>query len=362
MKIITVAGARPNFMKIAPLCKELKNYPSIKHTLVHTGQHYDYKMSQVFFQELEIPKPDINLEAGSGSHTSQTAEIMLRFEKVLTDVKPDMIVVVGDVNSTLACSLTAVKMLIPVAHIEAGLRSFDRTMPEEINRIVTDSISDLLFTSCADADNNLTKEGIPKSKVFFVGNIMIDSLLNALPMANENNILERLGVSADDFCLVTLHRPGNVDEKSNLAKILNGLGEVSRLCPVIYPCHPRTMKNIQKFKLLPILRKHPDMRICDPVGYMDFVNLTEHAEFVLTDSGGIQEETTVLGVPCLTLRDNTERPVTVTMGTNRLIGSNPDNIVPEALKTLEKPSPKKSRIPPKWDGKTAERICRILAK
>lgn len=359
MKLVSVVGARPNFMKIAPLCRVLKKYPSVKHTLVHTGQHYDYKMSQVFFQELHIPEPDINLGIGSGSHAAQTAQIMLRFEKVLKDIKPGMVVVVGDVNSTLACALTAAKMFIPVAHIEAGLRSFDRTMPEEINRIVTDSISDMLFTSCADADRNLVKEGIPESKIFFTGNIMIDSLLSALPKANETNILQRLGVSDDDFCLVTLHRPGNVDEKSNLAEILHGLGEISKLHTIVFPSHPRTMKNITEFGLLPVLRKYPRLMMCNPLSYLDFINLTAHARLVLTDSGGIQEETTVLGVPCLTLRNNTERPVTVAMGTNRLIGTNPARIYPEAIKTLTRPE-KRSKIPPKWDGRTAERICKIL--
>ncbi|MBI5360874.1 MAG: UDP-N-acetylglucosamine 2-epimerase (non-hydrolyzing) [Planctomycetes bacterium] len=359
MKLISVVGARPNFMKIAPLCRELKKYPSIKNILVHTGQHYDFKMSQVFFQELEIPRPHINLNAASGSHARQTSDIMIKFEKVLLDIKPSLVVVAGDVNSTLACSVTAAKLLIPVAHIEAGLRSFDRSMPEEINRIVTDSVSDVLFTTCRDANANLLKEGIPIHKIHFTGNIMMDSLLHNLKKAGSSKILSKMGLKNHNYCLVTLHRPANVDNAKNLKSILLALGSVSSLVPVVFPIHPRTIHNINKFGLSKTAAKFPALSLCEPAGYIDFLKLTSCARLVLTDSGGIQEETTALKIPCLTLRDNTERPVTVTMGTNKLISTNPARIVPECVKILQG-RPKKSRIPPKWDGKTAERICKIL--
>lgn len=380
MKIINVVGARPNFMKIAPLIEEMEKHKEIKPMLVHTGQHYDYNMSKLFFEQLQLPKPDIYLGVGGGSHAQQTAKIMLDFEKILLAEKPDLVLVVGDVNSTLACSLTAVKLNIRVAHVEAGLRSFDRTMPEEINRIVTDSISDYLFTTEKSAAQNLAKEGIPKNKIFFVGNVMIDTLLKHKQRASKSEILSTLGIEKyvtstnsrkkNPFALVTLHRPSNVDSKSKLNIILEALNEIQKKITIICPIHPRTMNNFKKFGFLKkykfLFDKAYDddnfgVRLIKPLGYLDFLKLLSEAKVVLTDSGGIQEETTVLGIPCLTLRENTERPITITEGTNILVGSQKNRIIREALRIL-KQSKKYTIIPEKWDGFASKRIVQILLR
>ncbi|MGQ9631402.1 MAG: non-hydrolyzing UDP-N-acetylglucosamine 2-epimerase [bacterium] len=359
MKIVNVAGARPNFIKIAPIIYEMKKHPEIQAMLVHTGQHYDDKMSKAFFQDLEIPEPDVHLNVGSGSHAQQTAKVMIGFEEVLLKERPDLVLVVGDVNSTLACALTAVKMHIPVAHVEAGLRSFDRTMPEEINRILTDSISDFLFITSKEARENLMREGIPEGKIFFVGNVMIDTLLRNKDKIAGSRILSKLNLKQQEYAVLTLHRPSNVDSKEDLEKIMSALYEVQKNIKIIFPIHPRTLKTIQTFNLN---RKVEDMEnfiTIDPLGYLDFLKLLTHAKFVLTDSGGIQEETTVLRVPCLTLRNNTERPVTVGEGTNILVGTNPENIVKESLKVL-KGRGKVARTPELWDGNASRRIVEIL--
>ena len=345
--------------------------------LVHTGQHYDYEMSKVFFEDLELPEPDIYLGVGSGSHAEQTGQIMIKFEKVLIEGKPDLVVVVGDVNSTIACALASVKLHIPVAHVEAGLRSFDRTMPEEINRLLTDAISDYLFTPSPDADENLKKEGIPESKIFLVGDIMVDSLLFNLEKARKSRILEKLGLrksSSDnlttDYSLLTLHRPSNVDDKDSFLKIIAALTEIAKRIPVIFPAHLRTRKQIETFGLQRYFKnalandRRPttiDGGVCllEPLGYLDFINLMMHAKFVLTDSGGIQEETTVLDIPCLTLRDTTERPITISQGTNVLVWNDTQKIIDEAFKILDGKK-KKGKVYELWDGKTAPRIVDIL--
>jgi UDP-N-acetylglucosamine 2-epimerase (non-hydrolysing) len=359
MKIISVVGARPNFMKVAPIHKAFVklNNKSIKHLICHTGQHYDDKMSKVFFDDLELPKPDYYLGAGSGSHAEQTAKVMIEFEKVLLRENPDLVLVVGDVNSTIACSLTAVKLGIKVAHVEAGLRSFDRKMPEEINRILTDAISDYLFVSEQSGVTNLKNEGIPPGKVFFVGQVMIDSLVNFLPKAEKSDILERLNVKAENYVLVTLHRPGNVDEKENLINLLSTLTRISDKRKIVFPVHPRTMKNIEEFGLAGMLGKK--IIFTAPLGYLDFLKLLKHADFIMTDSGGIQEESTYLGVHCITIRTTTERPVTVETGTNYLTGD--DYKIAEATAfELIAGNRKKGSVPDLWDGRAAERIVRIL--
>ena len=373
MKIVSVVGARPNFMKIAPLLRAIKkhntqhaSHSTIHHLLVHTGQHYDYEMSQVFFQDLEIPKPDFYLNIGSGTHAQQTGKVMIEFEKVLFQEKPDLVVVVGDVNSTLAAALTAVKVHIPAAHVEAGLRSFDRTMPEEINRLVTDIISDYLFTPSPDADENLKREGIAKEKIFLVGDVMVDSLLYNRARASRSDILEKLGLtthhasSITPYALLTLHRPSNVDSRDSLIKIVNALKEVSQKIPIIFPAHPRTLKKLTEFQLLDSPPFASDaVKVISPAGYIDFLNLEMNAMFVMTDSGGIQEETTVLDIPCLTLRNTTERPITVTQGSNMLVWNDTQKIIEESLKILDGKG-KKGSCPGFWDGKTAERIVEII--
>jgi len=365
MKIINVVGARPNFMKMAPIISEMSKTASIKQILVHTGQHYDRKMSKLFFEELGLPKPDINLEVGSGSHAAQTGEIMKRFEPVLLEHKPDFLLVVGDVNSTIACSLTASKLGIKIIHVEAGLRSFDRTMPEEINRILTDALSDLLFTTEKSAKDNLMKEGIPEEKIFFVGNVMIDTLLIHKEKANQSNILIEMGYREKSYCLVTLHRPSNVDKRETLERLISAFKELSKTLPIIFPCHPRTRERIEKFNLLAGAVGGIDketkgcIHLCDPIGYLDFIKLVANARLVMTDSGGIQEETTILGVPCLTLRENTERPVTVTEGTNAIVGTDKKKIVEIGYQML-KGNYVKGRIPELWDGKASERIVEVL--
>ncbi|HEY3913009.1 MAG TPA: UDP-N-acetylglucosamine 2-epimerase (non-hydrolyzing) [Verrucomicrobiae bacterium] len=357
LQLLLVAGARPNFVKIAPLmkCIQRQDPGAVRARMVHTGQHYDAQMSQVFFDELGIPTPDYNLEVGSGSHAAQTAEIMKRFEPVCIEAKPDWLVVVGDVNSTMACTLVAAKMGVKVAHVEAGLRSFDRTMPEEINRLVTDSIADLLLTPSPDADENLIREGVPDSKIRQVGNIMIDSLVAHLAAGSNGPVLEKLSLADEGFIYVTLHRPSNVDDKKSLAAIVKELSQVGSQWPVIFPIHPRTRKRMEEFGLA--FSPGAEVRLLDPVGYGDSVGLAKHARCIVTDSGGLQEESTFFRTPCLTLRPNTERPVTISIGSNRL--TTVERLREDFESTLRGPK-RIGAIPPLWDGKTAERIVSAL--
>lgn len=359
MNILNVVGARPNLMKIAPLVEEMQRYPDVHQTLLHTGQHYDDQMSQVFFDQLSIPRPDVYLGVGSGSHAEQTARVMVAFEKVLLEKRPDVVVVVGDVNSTLACAVTAAKLWVPVAHVEAGLRSFDRRMPEEINRIVTDALSDFLFTTCRDAGDNLLREGIPPEKIFFVGNVMIDTLHKYRARAEQLGAPACFGLEPGHYALLTLHRPSNVDVPEVLSGILDGLATIQRDLPILFPAHPRTVKRIAEFGFAERLAAAPNLRIVGPLGYLEFLDLMIHARLVLTDSGGIQEETTILGIPCLTLRENTERPITIVEGTNTLVGTDPARIVAEARRVLDGEG-KSGRTPELWDGHAAERIVKIL--
>ncbi len=351
MNVFHIVGARPNFMKVAPVLNALKAHPHVVQTLVHTGQHYDANMSDVFFEQLGIPVPDVNLAVGSGTHARQTAEIMTRFEPVLLERKPDLVLVYGDVNSTVATALVCAKLGVRVGHVEAGLRSFDRTMPEEINRLVTDQLADMLFTPSEDGDANLCKEGISAERIFRVGNVMIDSLVKLLPKAQEesgNGLPER-------YALVTLHRPSNVDDSATLKSILQALLDVNRNLAVVFPAHPRTRQRISDFGL-----KADQLRVLDPLPYVDFLGLQSRAQVVITDSGGIQEETTYLGVPCLTLRENTERPITVSLGTNVLVGRDPEKLRSELYRVLAGKQ-KKGTIPPLWDGHAGERIAAIVA-
>ena len=358
MKIISVAGARPNFIKIAPLNKEFSRYSSrVKHKITHTGQHFDEKMSKVFFNDLNLSEPDFYLGVGSGSHAVQTAKIMIEFEKVLLDEKPDLIIVVGDVNSTIACSIVASKLNIKIAHVEAGLRSFDCTMPEEINRMVTDTLSDFLFVSEESGLENLKREGISDSKVFFTGNIMIDSLVHYLDRIDQSNMLSEYELNKQNYILTTFHRPSNVDTGSNIQSLGNLLNSLAEKRKIIFPIHPRTLKNIQKHDLWN--KMHSNIISTDPLGYFDFLALMRNAEMVITDSGGIQEETTYLGVQCLTMRENTERPVTIELGTNQLVGTDISAIKSAADGVLDG-KVKKGGVPKLWDGKTAERIVSIL--
>ena len=361
LKVVNIVGARPNFMKIAPIHHQMRNNHLIDPILVHTGQHYDEKMSKTFFVDLCMPEPDIYLGVGSGSHASQTAAVMTSLEKVLIDEKPDWIVVVGDVNSTLAGALVASKLNIPIAHVEAGLRSFDRTMPEEINRILTDSISDLLFVTEKSGLDNLLKEGVAKEKVHFVGNVMIDSLKEHLPKAKQSNLLRKLNCEKYNYVLMTLHRPSNVDNADVFAKILNALEQIQKDKPILFPIHPRTRKMISQLGFSQKVQDMKNLIFMDPLGYLEFLNMMNHAQLVLTDSGGIQEETTYLGVPCITLRENTERPCTVELGTNQLVDLNTEKIIHAALNALNGNNTEK-KIPPLWDGETAQRIVDILIK
>lgn len=354
-EIVCVVGARPNFMKMAPVLHGLRAYPELSAYLVHTGQHYDEEMSRVFFGELNLPKPDRDLEVGSDSHARQTARIMTRFDEVAEERKPSLVLVVGDVNSTLACSLVAVKRGIPVAHVEAGLRSRDRSMPEEINRLVTDAVSDLFFATSPDAVDNLVAEGIPRSKVHLVGNPMIDTLRLHLPAARARRAADHFGLAEGSFALVTLHRPSNVDQPDLLRRIVEALEALSKRIPVLFPVHPRTRARIADLGISP----GASLKLCDPLGYVEFLSLQASARFVLTDSGGIQEETTALGVPCLTLRANTERPITISEGTNRLLGTDPASIVPAAFGILDG-GPVPPRSPALWDGHAGERIAAVI--
>jgi UDP-N-acetylglucosamine 2-epimerase (non-hydrolysing) len=383
MRLCLVGGARPNFMKIAPLVRAINKQNQANHRnqidyqIVHTGQHYDYEMSTIFFKELGIPKPNVFLNVGSGSQGEQTGKTMIAFEKVLLTKKVDIVVVVGDVNSTIACALVAAKLHIPVAHVEAGLRSYDRAMPEEINRVLTDQISDYLFTPSPDANDNLRKEGVSSKKIFLVGNIMIDNLFYNLKKSQKSNIFKALGLLTDgsgspirEYALLTLHRPSNVDRNDSLQEVIGAFTEISKETPIIFPIHPRTRKMVIKFHLEGYFDFHIDQQrastqfshsihAIDPLGYVDFLALMSKANYVMTDSGGIQEETSVLGIPCLTLRDTTERPITLTQGTNILVPNNKKKIV-EATRYILKEPKQKANYPKLWDGKTAERIVKIL--
>ncbi len=350
MHILHVVGARPNFMKAAPVLHALRARDGVRQTLVHTGQHYDKNLSDVFFTQLEIPAPDFNLGVGSGTHARQTADIMAGFEPVLLERKPDMVLVYGDVNSTVAAALVCAKLLVPVAHVEAGLRSFDRTMPEEVNRIVTDRLADLLFTPSADGDENLLREGVSPKKIHRVGNVMIDSLVRLLPAAMRcpaDGFPER-------FALVTLHRPSNVDDAETLKSILESLLSVNEQLDIVFPVHPRTRARIAQFGI-----NIDKLHLLEPVPYIEFLALQRRAKVVITDSGGIQEETTYLQVPCLTVRSNTERPVTITMGTNTLVGHDSRKLASELSAILEGRA-KRGSVPPLWDGRTGERIADVL--
>jgi UDP-N-acetylglucosamine 2-epimerase (non-hydrolysing) len=361
MKIVNVVGARPNFMKIAPLMAAYRQQPSIEPLLVHTGQHYDARMSELFFRQLGIPEPDINLEVGSASHALQTAEIMKAFEPVLLEHRPRAVLVVGDVNSTIACGLVAVKLGVRLVHVEAGLRSRDRGMPEEINRILTDAISDLLFCTEQSGVDNLLAEGVPSERVFLVGNVMIDTLLRNREQAERSGVLDELGLEPRGYAALTLHRPSNVDDPRTFGRILDALEAIQRELPVVFPVHPRTRGILDGSPLGRRVQGLPGLRLVDPLGFLDFLKLTGAARLVLTDSGGIQEETTILGVPCLTLRENTERPITVELGTNRLVGTDPSRILAAFRGVMGAEQPRSAR-PPLWDGRAAERIVEILAR
>ncbi len=356
MRLACVVGARPNLIKMAALLWEIRRRPGLEHRLIHTGQHFSPEMSGNFFEELEIPAPDVNLEVGSGTPTWQTAEIMKRVEPVLAEMAPDVVVVVGDVNSTLAAALTAAKLGLRLAHVEAGLRSFDRGMPEEINRLVTDAVSDFLFVSEPSGERNLLAEGVPREKIFFVGNVMIDTLLRFRSRAERSDVVARLGLDAENYAVVTLHRPSNVDPAASLRGLMGALGEIAWQIPVVFPVHPRTANMLAAAGL-----DSPGVKTAAPLGYLDFLQLMSRARLVLTDSGGIQEETTILGVPCLTLRNNTERPATIEQGTNRLAGTDPARIVAAAREALAAP-PASGRVPERWDGRAAARILDVLER
>jgi len=354
MLVLHVVGARPNFMKLAPVHAALARRGAGQ-LIVHTGQHYDAAMSDVFFRELGLPEPDRNLNVGSGSHAEQTADVMRRLEPVIVETKPDWVVVYGDVNSTVAAALVCAKLLVRVAHVEAGLRSRDLTMPEEINRLVTDRIADLLLTPSADGDENLATEGVAKERVRCVGNVMADTLLRLLPAANDRwpELRERL--PGERFAVVTLHRPSNVDEPARLRALVDALAELSAELPIVFPLHPRTRESLRRVGFEP----PATLALTEPAGYLDFLAMQSHATVVVTDSGGIQEETTILGVPCLTMRENTERPVTVTLGTNTLIGSDLD-VLRREFRAVAAGRGKRGTLPPLWDGRAGERIADIL--
>lgn len=357
MKILHIAGARPNFMKVDPVMRAMAHYSDVfQQTLVHTGQHYDDNLSKVFFDDLELPRPDINLEVGSGSHAWQTAQVMQALEPVLLEQRPDWVVVVGDVNSTLAAALTSAKLGIPVAHVEAGLRSYDRSMPEEINRVLTDQLCELLFTPSADGDDNLLKEGLYPEKIHRVGNVMIDTLVRLLPRAEARWLELQERFQASDYLLVTLHRPANVDHASALQEILAALDQASRYLPVLFPLHPRTRRAMQEFGLSPA---SPGVQLLEPLGYLDFLGLEAHARLVLTDSGGLQEETTYLGVPCLTVRPNTERPITISQGTNELVAADRQTLLAAIERRLAEQAVM-PEAPELWDGQAGMRIAAVF--
>jgi UDP-N-acetylglucosamine 2-epimerase (non-hydrolysing) len=357
VRVLCVAGARPNFMKIAPLLREFNSRDTFESFLVHTGQHYDARMSENFFRDLGIPAPDINLGVGSGTHAEQTAHVLMKLEAVLLSERPDLVLVVGDVNSTLAATIAAVKLDIPVAHVEAGLRSGDRTMPEELNRLMTDVVASWLFTTEADGEANLLREGIDPARIHFVGNVMIDTLLANLERAKKLDTLERLGLTKGKFCLLTLHRPSNVDDPARLAELFGALEEIHDRVPIVFPVHPRTATNISEA----LGGRDLKFQIIEPQDYLDFLRLMADAKIVLTDSGGVQEETTALGTPCFTLRDSTERPITVTHGTNTMVGADREVILREVMATLDG-KPKVGNVPDLWDGKASERIANVLER
>lgn len=371
MKILSIVGARPNFMKVAPIVHALKarnkeltasgGPDAIQTLLVHTGQHYDAGMSDVFFRDLELPAPDVSLGVGSGTHAEQTGRIMIELEKVLLQMRPDVVLVVGDVNSTLAGALVAAKLCIPVIHVEAGLRSFDRSMPEEINRLLTDALADLLFTSERNAEKNLIKEGISASKICFVGNVMIDTLLSFISRSEASTTMEKLGLQKRDYVVLTLHRPSSVDSRESLSGIFQMLAELQQDIKIVFPVHPRTRQMMARFDLGQKAALLPNLLLIDPLGYDDFISLVAGAKFAMTDSGGIQEETTVLGIPCITIRENTERPVTISHGTNVLAGLDPKRILSLARQALAGDW-KKGAIPELWDGKAASRIVDIVCQ
>jgi len=360
IKIICVCGARPNFMKIEPIMRAFDSNGGFETILVHTGQHYDENMSKLFFDELGIPKPDVNLEVGSNSQAVQTAEIMRRFEPIVLDFKPDYVLVVGDVNSTIACGLVAVKLGVKLIHVEAGLRSFDRTMPEEINRVLTDSISDLLFVTEQSGIDNLKNEGIDSDKVHFVGNVMIDTLMANREKARKSDVLKRLGLSAKGYAVITLHRPSNVDDVDKFEQIITAFEQIKKEMKLVFPIHPRTRSNIKGTDLGDRLDAMENMILLEPIGYLDFLWLMTNTALVITDSGGIQEETTILGVPCMTLRENTERPVTITEGTNRLVHITTDDILKNYKEIRDSGFECSGRIPKFWDGRAANRIVDVL--
>ncbi|MBN8610208.1 MAG: UDP-N-acetylglucosamine 2-epimerase (non-hydrolyzing) [Deltaproteobacteria bacterium] len=357
--ILHVVGARPNFMKIAPVMRAVERAGFADVALVHTGQHYDAAMSDVFFTDLGMPRPDHFLGVGSGSHAEQTAKVMIEIEKVLLEKKPALVVVAGDVNSTMAAAIDCAKLRIPCAHVESGLRSHDWAMPEEVNRVVTDRLCEILLTPSRDGDGNLLREGTPKERIFFVGNTMIDSLLQHLPRARATSTLADLGLASRGYAVLTLHRPSNVDDPAVFARLLDGIETVERALPIVFPVHPRTRKQLETFGLGPRLAAMKGLRLVDPLGYLEFLALTSQARLVLTDSGGIQEETTALSVPCLTLRENTERPVTITEGTNVLCGTDPAVIRREADRALATEI-RDGRVPELWDGRASERIAEVF--
>lgn len=357
MKIVAVVGARPNFVKIAPILAELAEYPYVSTTLVHTGQHYDAQMSDAFFVNLDIPRPDVNLKVQSGSAVAQIAEIMTRLEPVLYSVRPDIVMVVGDVNSTVAGAFTAVKVGRPLVHVEAGLRSFDRSMPEEVNRVLTDAVSDILFTTEPSANENLAREGVAANKIHLVGNTMIDTLFRYREKARESDILDRLGLVPRGYAALTLHRPSNVDDEGTLGLLLEGIARIQAEIPVVFPVHPRTRRRLEA--LASVFPPMPGLLLADPLPYLDFLQVMAEAQCVLTDSGGVQEETTALGIPCLTLRHNTERPITVARGTNRIVGIEPDAIY-QSWQVVAGGKWPAGELPDLWDGKAAMRIARIL--
>jgi UDP-N-acetylglucosamine 2-epimerase (non-hydrolysing) len=358
-KITVIVGARPNFMKAAPVLNEIQKHPdSLSAFLIHTGQHYDHNLSKLFFEELGMPNPDLYLGVGSGSHAEQTAKIMVELEKVMMKVQPELVMVFGDVNSTLAGALVASKLCIPLAHVEAGLRSFDKSMPEEINRMVADCLADYLFVTEKSGTENLLREGVNPKKITFVGNTMIDSLVSNLGAAQKSRILEQLRLKPRGYAVLTLHRPSNVDDITILSGLLEVISTIGRRIPVVFPCHPRTRKELNEFGLLDKIDNEA-IRIVEPLGYLDFLKLQSESKFVLTDSGGIQEETTYLGIPCITLRENTERPITAKVGTNIITGIDPGKIV-SATNSILDGKMKESRIPELWDGKAAGRIVNFI--
>ncbi len=361
MRILNVVGARPNFVKIAPIMAEMRRHAALEPLLVHTGQHYDARLSALFFEELGIPEPHFNLGVGSDSHARQTAEVMIGLERLVEEVAPDLVLVVGDVNSTAAAALVAAKARVPLAHVEAGLRSFDRRMPEEVNRVVTDALAEYLFTTEAAGTANLEREGKPPERIHFVGNVMVDTLLRFRARARALGEPERLGLERGAYAVVTLHRPSNVDDGAVLSGILETLIWLQERLPVVFPVHPRTRARLEALGLAGAAGS-PALRLTEPLGYLEFLGLLDGARLVLTDSGGLQEETTVLGVPCLTLRENTERPVTLELGTNRLVGMDPAAIRVAATQVLEGGGRTDARVPPLWDGHAAERIVDVLLR